>query len=148
MGCLLVWQWSEAEMERSSLNANAARAADTSADDIGWQRFMTMGGILGALALSSCCILPLILFSVGLGGAWVGNLTALAPYKPLFATATAGLIGYGFYLAYRKPKQVCPSDGACAQHLPNRLVKLGLWTAAILATIAFAYDYVALLLFA
>ena len=37
------------------------------------------GGILGALAASSCCILPLALFMLGISGAWIGNLTTLAP---------------------------------------------------------------------
>ncbi len=44
-------------------------------------RLVAAGGILGALAASSCCILPLVLvlFSVGISGAWIGNLTELAP---------------------------------------------------------------------
>ena len=42
------------------------------------------GGILGALAASSGCILPLALFAFGVSGAWIGNLTALAPYQPIF----------------------------------------------------------------
>jgi mercuric ion transport protein len=29
------------------------------------QRLMAAGGLLGALAASSCCILPLVLFSLG-----------------------------------------------------------------------------------
>src|SRR3546814_4499833 len=41
------------------------------------------GSILGAIAASSCCILPLVLFSLGAGGAWIANLTALAPYQPI-----------------------------------------------------------------
>src|SRR6185312_8587999 len=56
------------------------------------QRLIAAGGIVGALAASSCCIVPLILFSLGISGAWIGNLTALAPWKPLFVVATAGLL--------------------------------------------------------
>ncbi|MGH6880679.1 MAG: mercuric transporter MerT family protein, partial [Hypericibacter sp.] len=41
------------------------------------------GGVLGALAAMSCCILPLVLFALGISGAWIGNLTALAPYQPV-----------------------------------------------------------------
>ena len=40
--------------------------------------FLALGGILGAIAASSCCIVPLVLFSLGATGAWVGNLGALA----------------------------------------------------------------------
>ena len=60
--------------------------------DAGRQRLVALGGILGAIAASSCCVIPLILFSLGIGGAWIGNLTALAPYKPLFVAGTAGAL--------------------------------------------------------
>lgn len=71
------------------------RAAGT-ADASGWQRLAAAGGLLGALAASSCCLLPLALFSLGIGGVWIGNLMALAPYQPIFAAITLGLLGYGF----------------------------------------------------
>ena len=112
----------------------------------GRQRLVAVGGILGALAASSCCIVPLILFSLGIGGAWIGNLTALAPYKPLFVAGTAGVLGYGFYLVYRKPRRACADDAACARPIPNRLVQLALWIATALVLAAFAFDYVAPLL--
>jgi len=112
------------------------------------QRLVAAGGILGAIAASSCCVIPLLLFSLGISGAWIGNLTALAPYKPIFVAVTAGLLGYGFYAVYWKPKRACATDAACARPLPNRLVKLGLWIATVLVIIAFAFDYVAPLLLA
>ena len=31
------------------------------------------------MAASSCCTLPLVLFGLGVSGAWIGNLTQLAP---------------------------------------------------------------------
>lgn len=107
------------------------------------QRLIVAGGILGALAASSCCVIPLLLFGLGISGAWIGNLTALAPYKPLFVAVTAGLLGYGFYSLYWRPKRACASDIACARPLPNRLLKFGLWTATVLVAIAFAFDYIA-----
>ncbi|SJM33667.1 mercuric transporter MerT family protein [Mesorhizobium delmotii] len=110
------------------------------------QRLVAIGGIFGALAASSCCIVPLVLFSLGVGGAWIGNLTALAPYKPLFVAGTTGVLGYGFYLVYWKPRRVCAEDAACARPIPNRLVQIALWTATVLVAAAFAFDYVAPLL--
>jgi mercuric ion transport protein len=104
------------------------------------------GGILGALAASSCCVLPLVFVSLGVSGAWIGNLTALAPYKPLFVAATLGLLGYGYYLVYWKPKRACASGEACARPLPNRLVQLGLWTATALIIVAVGFDFIAPLL--
>lgn len=108
-------------------------------------RLIAAGGILGALAASSCCILPLVLFSLGISGAWISNFTALAPYKPYFAAATLALLGYGYYLVYVKPKQAC-ADGSCERPLPNRLVKSSLWIATVLVVAALAFDYIAPLL--
>jgi mercuric ion transport protein len=110
------------------------------------QRLVTVGGILGALAASSCCIVPLVLFSLGISGAWIGNLTALAPYKPLSMAVTVAFLGYGFYLVYWKPKRACADGAACARPLPNRFLKLGLWAASVVVVAAFAFDYVAPLL--
>jgi mercuric ion transport protein len=49
---------------------------------------MAVGGLLGALAASSCCIFPLVLFGLGVSGAWIGNFTQLAPYQPCFIAVT------------------------------------------------------------
>src|SRR3546814_14080812 len=80
------------------------------------------GSILGAIAASSCCILPLLLFSLGAGGAWIANLTALAPYQPIFFAATSRFLGYGFYAVYRKPRRACAGGAAGARTLPNQIV--------------------------
>lgn len=116
--------------------------------EVNRQRLVAAGSILGALAASSCCIVPLILFSLGIGGAWIGNLTALAPYKPLFIATTVGVLGYGFYLVYWRPRRACADGAACTHPLPNRFVKLALWVATMLVIAAFAFDYVASLLLA
>lgn len=134
---------------RSRTASMAPRAADLSASErgeVGRQRLIAVGGIFGALAASSCCIVPLILFSLGIGGAWIGNLTALAPYKPIFVAGTAGLLGYGFYLVYWKPRRACAEGAACARPISSRLVQLALWMATVLVIAAFAFDYVAPLL--
>src|SRR5258708_34805922 len=99
---------------------------------VGRQHLIAAGGILGALAASSCCIVPLVLFGLGIGGAWIGNLTALAPYQPLFVAGTAGLLGYGFYLVYWKPRRACADGAACARPIPSRFVQLALWIATVL----------------
>jgi mercuric ion transport protein len=108
-------------------------------------RLTAIGGILGAIAASSCCIAPLMLFSLGISGAWIGNLTALAPYQPYFIAATVACLGYGYWLVYRRNKIVC-AEGACARPLPNRIVKAGLVLATILAAGAIAFDLFAPLL--
>jgi mercuric ion transport protein len=123
----------------------ASSATEGAGDDTLVARMIAAGGILGALAASACCILPLVLFSVGISGAWIGNLTALGRYKPYFAGGTLALLGYGYYLVYVRAKQAC-ADGSCARALPGRIVKLSLWIATVLVVAALAFDYVAPLL--
>jgi mercuric ion transport protein len=107
------------------------------------QRLMAVGGLLGALAASSCCILPLALFGLGVSGAWIGNFTRLAPYHPYFIAATVAFLGTGYWLVYRSTKLACANDEACARPLPNRLVKAGLILATILVIAALGLDFLA-----
>jgi mercuric ion transport protein len=110
------------------------------------QRLMAAGGLVGALAASSCCILPLVLFSLGVSGAWIGNFTRLAPYQPYLLAVTTGCLGYGYWLVYRSAKLACADGDACARPLPNRLVKTGLILASVLAVAALGFDFLAPLL--
>ena len=134
------------QSESAAPAPTATILAASERSDAGRQRLAAVGGILGALAASSCCIVPLILFSLGIGGAWIGNLTALAPYKPLFIAGTVGVLGHGFYLVYWKPRRACADGTACARPIPSRIVQIALWMATVLVVAAFAFDYVAPLL--
>lgn len=104
--------------------------------------FLAAGGVLAAIGASSCCVLPLALFSLGVSGAWIGNLTALAPYQPLFVGVAVILIGFGFRQVYRRPAVAC-AEGDCATPASHRLAKAGLWTAASLVVAALAFPYLA-----
>ena len=101
-----------------------------------------IGALIGAVAASSCCLLPLALFGVGVTGAWVGNLTALAPYQPIFITLTAACLGVGYWMVYRKPKGTCETDGACGPAGPRRVVRIALCCATLLVVSAAAFPYV------
>src|SRR5882672_7409393 len=107
------------------------------------QGLMAAGSLLGALAASSCCILPLVLFGLGVSGAWIGNFTRLAPYQPYFIAATLGFLGYGYWLVYRSSTRACADGEACARALPNRIVKTSLILATILVVAALGLDFVA-----
>src|ERR1700730_3423514 len=109
---------------------------------IGAMRLTAIGGILGAIAASSCCIAPLVLFSLGISGAWIGNLTALAPYQPYFIAATLACLGYGYWLVYRRQNIACAEGEVCARPLPNQLVKMGLVLATVLVAGAIGLDLI------
>jgi mercuric ion transport protein len=114
--------------------------------DIWRQRLAAAGSVLTAVATSSCCILPLVLFGLGVSGAWIGYLTRLAPYQPCFVAAAVAFIGYGYWLVYRSSALACAGGEACARPLPNRLVKAGLIIATVLVIAALGVDFLAPLL--
>lgn len=105
------------------------------------QRLLAAGGVLGALAASSCCVLPLALFSLGVSGAWIGNLTRLAPYQPWFLGFTAACLCGGYWLTYRSRQAAC--EVACARPPANRLVMAGLVLATLLVAGALVLDFLA-----
>src|SRR5215470_2218115 len=84
-------------MHHATVTINNTRTANLQRQ----QRLPAAGGLVGALAASSCCILPLVLFSLGVSGAWIGNFIGLAPYQPYFLAVTIGCLGYGYWLGSR-----------------------------------------------
>lgn len=101
---------------------------------------------IAALGASSCCLVPLVLSLLGVSGAWIGNLTALAPYQPPFVAAAVGCLAVGFVRVYRRPTADCADGSYCARPAASRVAKLGLWIAAGLVTMAVVLPYVARLL--
>lgn len=67
---------------------------------------------LGAVAAKSCCLLPLLLASSGLGGAWLSR--ELSAFRPYFLAGAAFTLVIGWGLAIRRYKAICPVDGVCA----------------------------------
>lgn len=106
-------------------------------------RIAGLGSVVGAVAASSCCLLPLVLFSIGLSGAWLGMLTSLSPYQPWMLAGTAVFLAAGFYFAYRRPIGACATDGSCTTPGRRRLVRGMLWGAALLAVAAGTFPYLA-----
>nr|WP_246544752.1 mercuric transporter MerT family protein [Ancylobacter dichloromethanicus] len=103
---------------------------------------LAAGGLVGALGAASCCVIPFALFLAGVSGAWIGNLTALEPYQPIFAGVSLAFIGYGGWRLRRKRGIAC-ADGYCATPQSDWIAKIGLWTAATLVVLAVGFPYAA-----
>ena len=104
----------------------------------GW---FAAGGIIGALLASSCCVAPLALLLLGVSGAWIGNLTALEPFKPYFAAVALAFIGVGFWHVYFRAPVACADDAYCARPLSSMLTKTALWIATALTIVALTIDW-------
>jgi mercuric ion transport protein len=85
-----------------------------------------VGGVMSGIGASACCVGPLLLLSVGIGGAWIGHLTALEPFRPLFIVVTAVLLGLAFWRLYLVPQSCATSDG-CAVDRTRNVQRILFW---------------------
>jgi len=98
------------------------------------------GGLLAALAASTCCVLPLALGALGVGGAVASTLTALAPFQTVFRVLAILLLGAGFWLVYGRRSGA--NDAAARPRLPAaRATKVVLWIGAIVMGLVLSSDW-------
>ncbi len=95
---------------------------------------------LAAIGASTCCIAPLVLVSLGVTGAWVGSLSALTPYQPIFITITIVFMFLAFRQLYLKP-QICKPGKTCANPKVLRNQRIIFWfvSAFITALVTFPW---------
>ncbi len=104
-------------------------------------KWTTVGGVLAALGVcAACCLLPFALLSIGIAGAWVSTVDSLAKYKWAFISLTVALLGYGFYTAYWRPRDLCAAGTACQVCASSRTMRVGLWIAMLLAISGIVFE--------
>ena len=99
------------------------------------------GGIAAVLA-SACCLGPLLLVTVGVSGAWIGNLTRLEPFRPIFIVIALVALLFAWRNIYR-PAQACHPGEICAVPQTRRLYKVLFWASVVLTLLALVYPYFA-----
>ena len=90
-----------------------------------------VAGALAAIGASVCCVGLLVLLTLGIGGAWIANLTALEPLRPWFIAATLLFVGLAFRRLHLQP-QVCEPGAACAEPVVRKRQRLVFWIVAAL----------------
>src|ERR1700757_3758845 len=85
-----------------------------------------VGGMLAAIGASACCVGPLLLLSVGIGGAWIGRLTALEPYRPVFIALTILFLGLAFWRLHLVP-QSCTLEDNCVADRTRNVQRILFW---------------------
>ena len=95
-------------------------------------RASLVAGALAALGATACCLGPLLLVTLGIGGVWVSGLKALEPLRPVFIGVGVLFFSMAFHRLYIVPRRCAPGE-TCA--VPATLVrqKIVFW---ILLTIA------------
>nr|ALV81785.1 MerT mercuric transport protein [Providencia rettgeri] len=98
-------------------------------------------GGLAAILASACCLGPLVLIALGFSGAWIGNLTVLEPYRPIFIGAALVALFFAWRRIYR-PAQACKPGEVCAIPQVRATYKLIFWIVAALVLVSLGFPYV------
>lgn len=100
------------------------------------------GGVLAAIVASLCCVGPLVLLALGVSGAWIANLTALEPYRPIFIGIMLVFLGLAFRSLYLVPR-ACTPGTPCADPRTLRNQRIVFWVVSALLAILIAVPWVA-----
>jgi mercuric ion transport protein len=99
-----------------------------------------VGGVLAGIGASACCIGPLLLLSLGIGGAWISNLTALEPYRPIFIVFVLLFLGLAFRKLYLAPPR-CDTDAPCATERAQKAQRILFWIVSPLLLLVVALPW-------
>lgn len=105
-----------------------------------------IASVLAAIGATACCFGPLLLVTLGLGGAWVSSLRALEPYQPAFALLTLAFMGFAFYRLYIQPRR-CAPDEACALPAALKRQRIIFWLVVVVVAAMFAFPLYASLFY-
>ncbi|HEX9171484.1 MAG TPA: mercuric ion transporter MerT [Telluria sp.] len=101
-----------------------------------------VGGALAAIAASACCLGPLVLVSLGIGGAWISNLTLLEPFRPAFIALALACMALAYRKIYRAPAvENCQPGTLCAMPETNKRYRSMFWIVSMLVLVALVYPY-------
>lgn len=100
-----------------------------------------VAGGLAALLASTCCLGPLVLITLGVSGAWIGNLTALEPYRPIFIGAALVALFFAWRRIFRSAQACLPGE-VCAVPRTQSIYKALFWVVAALVAVALAFPYI------
>ena len=109
-------------------------------------RILSVSAVGTAIAASVCCIGPLVLALLGLGGGAL--LLKFEPLRPYFLAVTGLLLGGAFYVTYRRPPaEQCEPGSACANPASRKGQMAVLWIVAALVLLLGAFPYYSKYLF-
>jgi mercuric ion transport protein len=100
---------------------------------------LTAAGLVAAFGVASCCGLPFLLATAGLGTAWLGGFALMAaPHRMfLLAAATVCLVGAAVLLWRQRSVVVCAPGAVCPDFCGVTLA--GLLVGLVLLYLGYAY---------
>lgn len=129
-------------MDTSQTPPNTENATDgnDSEPTTGFSKGTLIGSILAGIAASTCCLGPLILLTLGISGSWIGNLSAMEPFRPYFIGLTLILLGLAFRKLYLVP-QSCAVDTPCATPSNLRKQRITFWIVSVFVLIVMSFPW-------
>jgi mercuric ion transport protein len=104
------------------------------------QGALFVGGLAAVLA-STCCLGPLVLLTLGISGAWIANLTALEPYRPIFIGAATVALLFSYHPIFR-PAVACQPGEVCAVPAVRTTYKVLFGLVVVLLVVAISYPWI------
>ena len=89
-----------------------------------------IGGFIAAIIASLCCVGPLLLITLGMGGAWIAQLTKFEAVRPFFILVSIAFLGSAFYQLYLRP-QACVPGTICADLKTLKIHRIIFWSISI-----------------
>jgi mercuric ion transport protein len=98
---------------------------------------LTAGGLAAAFGAASCCALPVLLGSIGLGSVWIGALALVAgPYQPVLIALAVLCVAGGALIGWRQQRAACAVGSSSSRTVVNRLAQIGMCITALLVVLA------------
>ena len=113
------------------------RAGSSPIQASGWLAGLGIVAGLGALAASSCCVLPLALARFGAGSAVFGGLEVLANWRPLLLGGAVAVVLAAWILRFWRRSVACNVGGSCSAYSASKSagVLLGLGTVFVVLSV-------------
>lgn len=102
---------------------------------------IAVGGLAAAFGAASCCALPLLLGSLGLGSAWLIVVAWIAaPYRlTLLVAALICFVSAGGLFIWRRRAAVCKPGVACGRPASTALLAGVISAGLVLAVLGYLY---------
>ncbi len=104
--------------------------------------WLGIGAVLAAIGASVCCVGPLLLLSLGIGGAWMSTLTSMETVRPFFFIISLIFIGLGYRKLYLIPDS-CEEGRACTVSEVKQRQRMIFWVGSVLILLLLAFPWYA-----
>ena len=105
-----------------------------------------LAALLASIGASLCCVGPLVLISLGIGGTWISYLTAFEPYRWIFIVLSLVFILLAFRKLYLVPRACLPGT-PCADPRTLRRQRVIFWLVTSLLLLLLTFPWYGVILF-